>query len=472
MRVLLQPLKKQVPPITVTEALVTLGRNEQIFDDFDKSELARLSRRHAKLFEQDDEIYVADLNSRNGTFVNGDRVDAVPRCLRHGDVLEIGRLGFRVELDESVPTQIEPEVKVFLEPLTAQNNLLPVVITRFPFLVQRDGELFDPYRERAAQQVDFISAKHAHFYLQQGDVCLEDLDSTNGTLCNGEVLNESAVVLKTGDTVSFGGDFFEYRVQILRPDDSQDRTTLATLDHEQQESGTIFVDSPSSLVDIYDTRDRVQGSGPVPEEAEPNKEADKPRAKERPPKPQKEARKARGQSSRWWRSVLFLLAIIGVAGAAWYYATSGPSTEELERRFYDGDYAGAEQIAIELLEQGNLDRGSRRLATVVSLRVHLPLWLAAYNQQDTQRAQSIVELLSSRAQLLPELQDISQLLQWVYEARWMDADSESERNRLRAWWIADPARRHRALNTLTGYAPSAQTIRDSVLEQLRKMELE
>lgn len=49
-----------------------------------------VSSRHLKLFERSSAIWVEDLESSNGTFVNGHRIDA-PRELLEGDTIGIGR---------------------------------------------------------------------------------------------------------------------------------------------------------------------------------------------------------------------------------------------------------------------------------------------------------------------------------------------------------------------------------------------
>lgn len=55
-----------------------------------------ISREHARLFAREGGISVADLNSSNGTFVNGERVTRAD--LKHGDVLRLGQVEFRVDL--------------------------------------------------------------------------------------------------------------------------------------------------------------------------------------------------------------------------------------------------------------------------------------------------------------------------------------------------------------------------------------
>ena len=40
-----------------------------------------------------DGVFVADLNSANGTLVNGKRLEGLdPKPIRHGDIIQLGRL--------------------------------------------------------------------------------------------------------------------------------------------------------------------------------------------------------------------------------------------------------------------------------------------------------------------------------------------------------------------------------------------
>jgi DNA-binding winged helix-turn-helix (wHTH) protein len=55
-----------------------------------------VSRRHARLSVKGTDVVVEDLGSRNGTFVNGQRVDA-PLKLRDGDVIGLGPVTIVVE---------------------------------------------------------------------------------------------------------------------------------------------------------------------------------------------------------------------------------------------------------------------------------------------------------------------------------------------------------------------------------------
>ena len=74
-------------PLTIGRAgdnAVVLAR-----DDF-------ASAQHARVEAQRDGLWIIDLGSTNGTFVNGDRVDG-RRRLRDGDVVKVGATELRVE---------------------------------------------------------------------------------------------------------------------------------------------------------------------------------------------------------------------------------------------------------------------------------------------------------------------------------------------------------------------------------------
>jgi len=68
---------------TLTDELI-LGRAGQLtIPD------ARISRRHARIFQQDADFYVEDMGSSNGTFVNSEKIDH-PVRLRDKDIIRLG----------------------------------------------------------------------------------------------------------------------------------------------------------------------------------------------------------------------------------------------------------------------------------------------------------------------------------------------------------------------------------------------
>jgi predicted Ser/Thr protein kinase len=92
--------------VDVEDELV-LGREDMLDGVFEADQ--SISRRHARVRRLADGTYVVeDEHSRNGTFVNGERVDA-PRVLRTGDELRIGAAVFVATVPE-VSTPVVAEV--------------------------------------------------------------------------------------------------------------------------------------------------------------------------------------------------------------------------------------------------------------------------------------------------------------------------------------------------------------------------
>lgn len=85
-----EPQTLRLPP----GAVRTVGRGNR--SDFVVSD-PLLSRVHCRLVASQAELVVEDLDSTNGTFVNGARVEV--RALADGDQLRIGRSEFTVARD-------------------------------------------------------------------------------------------------------------------------------------------------------------------------------------------------------------------------------------------------------------------------------------------------------------------------------------------------------------------------------------
>jgi pSer/pThr/pTyr-binding forkhead associated (FHA) protein len=75
-------------------AAVTIGRASQNDVAIDGDEFA--SARHVRIEPRRDGVWVTDLGSTNGTFVNGVRIDR-PRKLVNGDVVRAGETELRYE---------------------------------------------------------------------------------------------------------------------------------------------------------------------------------------------------------------------------------------------------------------------------------------------------------------------------------------------------------------------------------------
>ncbi len=91
-----------------------LGRRTIIgrAEDSDVQVLAEgVSRQHAALIENDEgELYLMDLASKNGTFVEGQRI--LRLRLELGVVFRVSSSAFTVTMDEQAPSQLEQSAAV------------------------------------------------------------------------------------------------------------------------------------------------------------------------------------------------------------------------------------------------------------------------------------------------------------------------------------------------------------------------
>lgn len=80
------PLDKEV---------IVIGRGANcdiVIDDY------YISTRHVQLWSEDDEWYIADMGSTNGTYINGIKMDDEPLILDSGDRIKIGQVEFMAVL--------------------------------------------------------------------------------------------------------------------------------------------------------------------------------------------------------------------------------------------------------------------------------------------------------------------------------------------------------------------------------------
>lgn len=88
---------------TFDQPVVRLGRMPDSDVVFDAHADLDASGRHAEISQRGDQWIVRDAGSRNGTFVNGERVEE--RLLRDGDVVECGYGGPRIRIELVPPRQ-------------------------------------------------------------------------------------------------------------------------------------------------------------------------------------------------------------------------------------------------------------------------------------------------------------------------------------------------------------------------------
>ena len=103
----------ETKPVEVTDEL-SIGRTNLASVALDD---AGLSRVNTTFFVDDGELLVADENSTNGTFLNGERIEGRPRVLRDGDQLKVGtHTSIRVEISGGASASVSHATVSIQEP--------------------------------------------------------------------------------------------------------------------------------------------------------------------------------------------------------------------------------------------------------------------------------------------------------------------------------------------------------------------
>ncbi|KYF52612.1 hypothetical protein BE08_37015, partial [Sorangium cellulosum] len=170
-----------------------------------------VSRRHATLAKNGQGWVIRDLDSYNGTYVNGARVTG-EQHLRHGDLVQLG--DYRIEIvDEALssavtsPTPPPGSRSTAHMPLHTRPNRLVMVVgptpgAEFPL----DGERFTVGRsEDATISINHSSVSRLHaelISLGNGRYEVVDKQSANGVRINGVELKRG--LLEAGDALELG----------------------------------------------------------------------------------------------------------------------------------------------------------------------------------------------------------------------------------------------------------------------------
>jgi len=166
-----------------------------------------VSRRHARLYTVDGKCYIEDLNSSNGVFVNGRRIQEVYQIQRSAQI-KVGDYYLHIESDAD---QGAEEEKTWCK-LTGRN----LSFVNQVFRVQRKVNLLGRGKDCTLTIIDpSVSRIHSKLSVERsGALTLEDLKSSNGTFVNDERIEVATVQHR--DVIRIGN--VEFLVEIPEQD--------------------------------------------------------------------------------------------------------------------------------------------------------------------------------------------------------------------------------------------------------------
>jgi pSer/pThr/pTyr-binding forkhead associated (FHA) protein/NADPH-dependent 2,4-dienoyl-CoA reductase/sulfur reductase-like enzyme len=192
---------------------INIGRDvkaEIVLDD------SAVSYKHALLTRQGNDSYLLDLGSRNGTFVNAERI-STPHLLKNGDVIKLGETSLtyrsgsapisKREIIKSQPVPVkEPEPVVENKPLelailVQSGNLSGKMIS----LKQSPTTLGRDPKSQIVVNEEVVSWNHAEFKKQEAKWFIKDMGSSNHTFINEEqMIPHQYYPIKVADKIRFG----------------------------------------------------------------------------------------------------------------------------------------------------------------------------------------------------------------------------------------------------------------------------
>ena len=224
-KIILDPHTDHSQAFPLTKSEIIIGREAGVDIVIDA---VSVSRRHARILRRREAFYLEDLNSSNGTYLNGERVDGM-KLLSPGDRI---RLGLSVEVQFVAPDVL----KATLVPDTGLSQETPAADPHVRETVIGEIELLDTAEEppvlevriageqslkfKLVQQVltlgrqedndlvipsKLISRHHARLEQSSGSYRITVLpDVTNPVFIEGRLLAEPRL-MKDGDTLRVGG---------------------------------------------------------------------------------------------------------------------------------------------------------------------------------------------------------------------------------------------------------------------------
>lgn len=225
--------QRQVSRMMVGSDSFTIGRVpgqvDLVLDD------KAVSSRHARIDRREGRFVLSDLESRNGTLVNGKEVKT-PRELAAADRIEIGPYTLVFHLDVETPdgeiNGVEPEVTARAAKAAGAEDLSMILTVTDGF---GRGETFRDWPGefvvgRAADcnlplKDEVVSTRHARFIRAGNECIVEDMKSANGTFVDG--VRVERVPLKPGQKIRIGGTTIVYQEVNVKA--RRRRLRLATL---------------------------------------------------------------------------------------------------------------------------------------------------------------------------------------------------------------------------------------------------
>lgn len=161
-----------------------------------------VSRRHARIYMWDSQVFIEDLGSSNGIFVQGKRINEAA-LVKPGEPIHIGEFTLNVIYSDEEESEQRPPrfyLKGRMPPF--KNEIIPL----------EEDEIFVGRVDENHIVISHNSVSRRHSVIRidmsQEIVKITDLESSNGTFIDGKRIKEA--ILQNGNIIRFGDVEFEF----------------------------------------------------------------------------------------------------------------------------------------------------------------------------------------------------------------------------------------------------------------------
>lgn len=189
-------LKNYREEFPIDNQVVVVGRGENIHIQINSN---RISRKHFRIISKGLKLYIEDLNSSNGTFINDEQIDKITQ-ITESDVIQFGDL--YAQLNNTNKIKKDFKIDAIVEEIIEERNRksekpyykLVSKDKRYPGVIFEINEGFTTLGRTPASNIvvpdQTLSKKHLKFDKQRNKLFLEELGSINGTRINGRKLRD------------------------------------------------------------------------------------------------------------------------------------------------------------------------------------------------------------------------------------------------------------------------------------------
>jgi pSer/pThr/pTyr-binding forkhead associated (FHA) protein len=186
-----------IKEVQLTKDRTTLGRRP--YNDIVIDNLA-ISGEHAVLEMQGDKVYLEDLDSTNGTYVNGKAARKL--LLQHGDIIDVGK--YKIKFDDHSdaatsasqsqvnPTDASDSLGASIKVLSGAASGREVPLSKVVTTIGKPGVA-----------VAAITRRHGGFFVHH-------VEGTGNPMLNGEPFGSDPTALKNGDVIELAGTKMQF----------------------------------------------------------------------------------------------------------------------------------------------------------------------------------------------------------------------------------------------------------------------